>query len=274
MKVYFFNNSFLTYSTMKKHLFILFLISAFSSRAQNSVIRDHVTLDVSTYESENKTKASAMPEIKKGSKLMPYKRRFDYLLMNISEIHLPEKSDERDKIFNLYPDTSKLKSLYLEKYIQDKKLVSYFEEAVAPINNPEINRNKTYTTDELMEVASKFFYCDKVNEDTTVQSHVCIGINGLSETKWKKDYTQLAAFCYEAIFTDFDKDSSRIDESYSSEKKISCRKYRKNMTTMDKYLEDVKLDLFNRMKNNPALKEELLAYYELNKSTLAFKIIK
>jgi hypothetical protein len=128
--------------------------------------------------------------------------------------------------------------------------------------------------DELMEVASKFFYCDKVNPDTSVQSHVCIGINGLKEIKWEKDYTQLAAFCYEAIFTDLDKDNSKIDESYTSEKKLAREKYRKNITTLDKYLEDVKLDLFNRMKNSTTLKEELWAYYELNNNNLSFKIVK
>lgn len=58
---------------------------------------------------------------------------------------------------------------------------------------------------------------------------------------------------------------------------------------LDKYAEDKKLanyfeetakyiknslDLFNKMKNNTALKKELLDYYEANKNNLAFKIIK
>ncbi len=250
------------------------MISGISCLAQNSVIRNNVTIEVNTYEQENKTKASAMPILKAKSKLKKHERRFDYLLMNISEIHLPEKSEERNEIFNLYPDKSKIKKLYLEKYIQDKKLVAYFEETIAPINNPNLEINKIYAVDELMEVASKFFYCDKINPDSSVQSHVCIGINGLSETKWQKDYTLLAAFCFEAIFTDFDKDTSQISESYLSEKKKACQKYRSNITTLNQYLEDVKLNLFERMKNDGVLKKELLAYYELNKSNLAFKIIK
>ncbi|HYG50330.1 MAG TPA: hypothetical protein VD905_05475 [Flavobacteriales bacterium] len=204
---------------------------------------------------------------------MKYKGRFDYLLLNISEIHLPSKAEERNAIFNLYPKKSKIKKLYLEKYIQDKKLAAYFEEAIAPINNPKTAINKTYSADELMEVASKFFYCDRVNPDTSVQSHVCIGINGLKEAKWEKDYTLLAAFCYEAIFADLDKDTSQISEAYTNEKKISCQKYRKNITTLEKYLEDVKLDFFNRMKSNAVLKAKLLTYYELNKANLAFRIL-
>ncbi|MCD6018852.1 MAG: hypothetical protein K0S53_1973 [Bacteroidetes bacterium] len=259
---------------MIKYLTIVFLIAGISCRAQKSVIQKHVNIDVSTFESENKTKASAMPEIKATSKLKKYKRRFDYLLVNISEIHHPEKSEERNAIFNLYPDRQEIKKRYLEKYIQDKKLVAYFEETMAPINDPHLQINKSYAVDELMEVASKFFYADKVKPDTTVQSHVCIGINGMKETRWEKDYTLLAAFCYEAIFNNLDEDSSHISESYRSEKRLSCEQYRKNITTLDKYLEDVKWDLFDRMKNNAILKEELLKYYELNKHNLAFNIVK
>jgi hypothetical protein len=257
-----------------RYLLVIILISGISCQAQESIIRDHVTIKIYTSENENKTSASAMPEIKTDSELKKYQRRFDYLLMNISEIHLPEKTKERNEIFNLYPDTSKIELLYLKKYIQDKRLVKYFEETFAPIHTPNLNISKTFTMEELMEVASKFFYCDQVNSDTIIQSHVCIGINGVSETSWKKDYTLLAAFCFEAIFNDFEKETSQISELYGSEKKMSCNQFRGSITTLDKYLEDVKMDLFKRMKNNTILKEELLAYYELNKNNLSFKIIK
>ena len=256
-----------------KYLFLIILISVISCKAQKSIISENVTIEVNTYQDGNKTRASAMPELKTNSKLRKYQRRFDYLLMNVSEIHLPEKSKKRNQIFSFYPDTSKIKRLYLQKYIQDKKLSAYFKEAVAPVNTPNMKITKTYSVDELMEVASKFFYCDKVNSDTNVQSHVCIGINGLKEPKWEKDYTLLAAFCYEAIFSDFDKDTSQILESYSVAKKMSCQQYRKSITSLEKYLEDVKLDLFNRMKSNAVLKEELLKYYELNRTNLALILI-
>ena len=104
--------------------------------------------------------------------------------------------------------------------------------------------------------------------------HVCIGINGMKETQWEKDYTLVAAFCFEAIFNDLDNEDSQIRGAYVSEKNESSVQFRKNITTLDKYLEDVKLDLFTRMKNNAILKEELLTYYELNKNNLAFIITK
>jgi hypothetical protein len=224
------------------------------------------------YESEGKMKASPMPRLKAESELIKYQRRFEYLIINIPEINSREKFNERKKIFDLYPDTLEMRRVYLEKIVNDIKFGNYFEEAVAHIKEPNSKVNKKYTTDELMEVASKFFYCDQINPDTTVQSHVCVGINGLKETKWEKDYTLLSAFCFEAIFNNFDKDTSQVSETYILEKKKSCEKFRGNITTLDKYLENVKTELFIRMKNNTTLKKELLAYYESHKSDLAFAI--
>ena len=252
---------------------LLFLLAGLISHAQTSAFSDHVFIKISLYEEGNKTKASPMPQIKAESVLQKYKMRFDYLILNTPEIHQPGKFKERGKIFNL-TDTSKMKMLYMKKLMNDKKFTRNFEEAISPITQPDFKISKTYTENELMEVASKFFYCDKVNPDTTVQSHVCISFNGVKETQWTKDYTQLAAFCFEAIFSDLDKDTSLISDTYLAEKKKSCEQYRKNITTLDKYLEDVKMELFRRMKNDATLKNSLLAYYEANKHNLVFKIIK
>jgi len=258
---------------MIKYLTLLLLISLASCNTQKSIIEEHVTLDIYTYESENVLKAGAMPVLKPESELNKYQFRFDYLLMNVSEVHQINKTEERNAIFGLYPDTVKLQKVYMKKFIQDKKLVACFEESYAPIKDPDMKRTKTYTTDELMDVASKFFYCDLVLPDTNVQSHVCVGLNGIKEASWEKDYTLLAAFCFEAIFADFHKDQSPVDESYSAEKSKAVQKYRANISNLDQYLEDVKLELFERMKNDEVLKKALLEYYEENKSNLAFRII-
>jgi hypothetical protein len=259
---------------MIKYLTILILISGISCQAQKSLIRDNVNIEVSTYKEGNETKASAMPELKPNSELMKYNKRFEYLLINVSEIHSPKKAKERNDIWKLYPDTIELKRLYLNKYIEDKKLTGYFEETAKYIKNPVMTRKTSYTQDELMEVASKFFYCDKVLPDTVVQAHVCVSLNGVKEAKWKNDYTLLQAFCYEAIFNQFDNDTSQIWNTFVSEKKKSADKFKMNITSLDQFLQDVKLELFKRMKNSETLKNELLAYYVMNKNNLAFKIIK
>ena len=257
---------------MNKAFPFLLLISLLSCKKEGAIIRDNVSIELSTYQDKGKTKASAMPVLDPKSQLQACERRFDYLLLNIPEIHQPGKAAERDAINTLYPDTLTIKQRYLDIYAQDKMLVSYFEETAAPLRQPGMQRNRIYSPDELMEVASRYFYCDQVNPDTSVQMHVCIGINGMKESHWKKDYTLLAAFCYEAIFNDLDKDNSSIESAYVAEKHAACQKYRPNIVSLDKYLEDVKQDLFSRMQNNAVLKEQLLAYYEVNKGNLAFEI--
>jgi hypothetical protein len=259
---------------MIRHLFFLFLISSLSLQAQQSIISEHVTIVISTYVQDNETRASAMPELKGDSKLMPHKRRFEYLLINVSAIHSPDKAKERMDIWKLYPDTVKLKRLYLNKFAEDKKLNNYFGETLKYIRDPAVKRKTGFTQDELMEVASKFFYCDQVMPDSSIQAHVCIGLNGIKEAAWTKDYTLLQAFCYEAIFNDLDRDTSLVWDSFGALKKESVQKYRGKPGSLEQYLNNVKLEVFERMKNNPLLKDELLAYYEMNKNNLAFEIIK
>jgi hypothetical protein len=256
-----------------KYLYFLILIVFVSCRSNKSIITKNVDIEVYTYENEGKIQASAMPKLRSESKWNEYNRRFEYLLINVSEIHFLQKAERRKEIWDLYPDTTKLKRLYLNEYIQDEKLSNYFELTKTAIWNENFEATITFTIDELLDVASKFFYCDKVFPDSTIQSHVCIGLNGISEANWSKDYKLLEAFCYEAIFNDLDKDISEIDESYSFEKNEACQKYKSMIVTLDLYLEDVRNELFASMKNNPVLRTELLEYYEHNKSNLAFKIM-
>jgi hypothetical protein len=256
-----------------KNIFLLLILSLIvSCEDEGSIFQQNVSIQLSTYTDGNATKAAALPVLNEKSEFIAYKRRFEYLLMNIPEIHLFEKMNERNQINELYPDTMEIKRRYMERYCNDQKLIGYFDEMTAPILNADLVKDKTYSVAELMDVASVFFYCDQVNPDTTIQMHVCIGINGIKETKWEKDYTLLAAFCYEAIFDDLGKDNSSVREAYVSEKMKSCEKFKPTISSLEKYLEDVRLDLFDSMKKNAVLKEKLLAYYELNAANLPFVI--
>jgi len=255
----------------KTLLSILLIFGSFLSSDEFS-IEDHIIIKIYPYEFKNEMRAAAMPELKADSELMKYKRRFEYLLINIPEIHLFEKMQERAEIGKLYPDTMEIKRLYLEKYAQDKRLVRYFEETVASITNLNFEIKKSYSIVELMEVASKFFYCDKVLPDSSIQSRVCVGLNGVKEANWEKDYTLLEAFCYEAIFNEFDSEDAKIWDIFISKKQESSQHFKMNITTLNQYLEDVKLAVFESMENDEVLKQELLDYYKLNRGNLAFRI--
>jgi hypothetical protein len=232
-----------------------------------------VSLTIYTYSEGETTKATAMPFIVPSSQLSGYTRRFEYLIINVPAIHSIDQFKKRTELFNLYPDTIELKRLYFKEFIKDKNLGRYMNETLLPIEGILTNLRKEYSVDELMEVASKFFYCDKVFPDTSIQAHVCIGLNGIKEAEWKNDYTLLEAFCYEAIFADLDKDTSLVWDSFGFQKNESCLRFRENITSLNAYLQDVKLDLLERMKSDMILKKVLLDYYTVNKSNLAFTLI-
>ena len=259
--------------SMHKILFILLLISFVSCTKNNWLIKRHVEIDVFVFENEGKLQASAMPKIREESEFINFNRRFEYLLINFSEIHLPEKASRRNEIWNLFPDTTKLKRFYLNEFAKDEILASYFEKTSMAITDKNFEVITGYSTDELMTVASKFFYCNKVFPDTTIQSYICVGLNGIIEANFTKDYSLLAAFCFEGIFNDLDKDNSQIDEAYTYQKNEACKKYKSTITSLELYLNEVRTELFQSMKNDSVLKYKLLEYYEQNKSNLAFKII-
>jgi hypothetical protein len=269
---------------MRKRIVWFLLFSTFELTAQNNsilnpscnsskkLINQQVEIEVSIYEDNSVIKASAMPKMKENNSLAPYEKRFEYLLINVPKIHQPEKFKERNAIWSLYPDTIQLKRKYLKKFSHDKALTSYFQKTMKPIVDSNAKINISYTIDELMDIASKFFYCDKVLPDSSVQAHICIGLNGIKEANWKKDYTLLEAFCYEAIFDDLDEEKSIIWKTFEQIIFESEQKHKTKFTSSEVYLENLKLEVFNRMKYSEILKLELIAYYQFNKGNLSFKI--
>lgn len=240
---------------------------------QHSIIEEHLTIKIYPNNSGGEIPASAMPEFKKESILNNYKRRFEFLIFNIPKFHSTGAFQERIELFSLYPDTLSMKELIMEKYSNDSTFNAYFEDAYHALIPSKLKKRTLYTVEELMDVSSRFFYCDQVNLDTSIQSRVCVGLNGLTEVKWDKDYTLLAAFCYEAIFDDFDKNQSKISEEWDKEKSFASAQFRTSITTLEDYLENVKTELILRMKNNEILRETILKYYLKNKKNLAFRIL-
>lgn len=108
--------------------------------------------------------------------------------------------------------------------------------------------------------------------DTSIQAHICVGLNGIKEAEWENDYTLLEAFCYEGIFTAFDNKDSKLWDEFVSLKRKAAEKYKGGIVSLDGYLEKVKLELFKTMESSPILKQELMNYYKTNKSNLAFEI--
>lgn len=258
---------------MLKSVSLAFLFFSFSflSGAQSVNISDYIAINLSAYQLNGETHYAPMPGIKSNAQLSNYSWRFEFLLMNIPDIHRAESVSKRQQLFDLN-DSSTMKQSYLNELQNDPYFMKAFTETVKPFVQPNYKPDLTFTKEEMMKVAAVFFYCDSVNPDTTVQTHVCIGINGFNEVNWEKDYAVLAAFCCEAVLFDVFQYNSPVNEALSAEKQLSYKVWREKITTSEDYLKTIRKDVYKRMENNAVLKKTLLNYYKRNKSNLAFRI--
>lgn len=60
--------------------------------------------------------------------------------------------------------------------------------------------------DGVMEVAVRFFYPDEVRPNGTIQTHVCVSLNGMHDLQQPRDLA-LEAFLYQAIFREANRQS-------------------------------------------------------------------
>lgn len=195
-----------------------------------------------------------------------YSRRFEYVVMNKTGAIF------RDSTFqNLFPDTIQMSKIYCEKLGNDKATLTYLNAFINPCK--EGKKHLKYTQLELMEVASRFFLCDRINPDTTIFWHVCIGINGQNEAGWLKDFTLLEAFCFEAIFDGL--------QSNNREKSVFMNNFINYVGQAETTYKDLPFELmlersknavFKKMENDPDLQTLLLDYYNQTKHKLPFDI--
>ena len=230
-------------------------------------------IDIQTFEQNGVQKAAAMASHSPKSAYSAYKRRFDYIILNAPKIHAPDQAEARKKLFGLYPDTLELKAEYLRLLIMDSTLSTNVLtmmraiDAKGVVGQPKAQFSKA----QFFEVASRFFLIDSISPKGKIQTHICIGINGQQELENTAQFHLLAAFCYEAIFTDFDKEVSVIDEVFEIHhqelSKIILKDKKRNRISFYQQV------LFQKMASDAVFQEALLKYYELNRDNLAFEIL-
>lgn len=253
-------------------LFLLFCLPAMQSVSQERDYCRYFSFDVSEITLEGKQYKSSNPVVLRTQKdafgrfLREHSARFEYLLF--------KQVSESAKIAEYYPDTSRIRIAYCEQIIQSKSIQGYFH-ALTPkklgVHQPATD---TFSLDELMLTASKFFYCDAVDpKDTTVQSHICIGINGQNEFKSERDLTLLEAFSYEAIFHYLMKRKEPVFYSeFDASRRKAAREKLAAFRDFESYLKEVRMACYTEMQHNGDLKKKLLAYYEKNRENLSFVI--
>jgi hypothetical protein len=196
-----------------------------------------------------------------------HNRRFEYILQN--------RTDFKNESFqNLFPDTLKMTGIYRATLEDNLKTKSYFMKLALPLIQ-KVKTKEKYSKSEVMDIASKFFYCDAVRPDTTIGLHICIGING-QEMKSKKDYTLLEAICFEAIFEKMFA-SQGASTKYMDNFSESVEKYSKinkelAKSGLEPYLLKVRQDVYSDMKNDESLRETLFSFFDRNKDNIPFII--
>jgi hypothetical protein len=258
---------------MKFTIFFLCLMGSLSVFAQRADFSELVTVNVREVKRGNDTRVDVSTTVKEGTAMYDNKRRFDYLISNVPHKDDSNIFEELKRIKGFYPDTAKVISATLDYLNEDEQFIHYFNQTLAPFFGEEVIELRSYSTEDLMEVASKFFYCDRVMEDTSVAAHICIGLNGVEEAAWQTDYTLLEAFCYEAIFTTMREDSdSQIEDIFVGYLGKLGKEHKQSFVSKDDFLGKVRMEMFERMKANETIQKELLAYYERTKDHLAFQI--
>lgn len=256
-----------------KHIATLFFLLIYCHAfAQELNYCNYFFLDVSERDYGAKKVKAYNPSVKDDISdkfsifLHEHKNRFEYILF--------KNAQGLQEAANFFPDTNKINDIFCRKIMNAPKMQKYFK-ALCPNNLVVWDiRSDTFTLDEIMLVASHFFYCDAINKkDTAIQSHVCIGINGQHEMQSQKDFTLLEAFTFEAIFSHINKKKEPLFyKEFQEYKNRIAKEKRKDFVDFDSYLIEIKNACYHKMKMNKDLKKKLLKYYAKNKVNLNFAI--
>ncbi|HZV71058.1 MAG TPA: hypothetical protein VFG10_16000 [Saprospiraceae bacterium] len=257
---------------MKNILIIVICFHLGILRAQELNYCKYFYLDVSETESKGKTIQLYSPEInldgddKFSSFLKKHDNRFNYLLLN--------KIADLDRIAAIFPDTMKLNDEFCRSLSDNKNIVNYFKNLTPRSLTTWEQKEVLFSIDEMMMVASRYFYVDKVNEkDTTLISHICVGIHGQNEIGSSSDLTLLEAFTFEGIFYYLLKDSPPLFErNFDDYLKHSLEMNKRKFTTFEILLNAVRNECYTEMYQNDDLKRKLVKYYKRNKNNLNFEL--
>jgi hypothetical protein len=168
---------------------LLFLLFAQHNFAQKIDLCQYFGIRVSNrvFEGENHLGQSFNVknelEGKLGKFITQYNERFNYIVIKCFK--------GSDTFSKLFPDSNKINTVFCQQLHNNEKFIQYFEQ-LTPLKflNKEVEPQQ-FTEAELMYVASRFFYCNRVTKDTGIGSKICVGINGVKEMKTERDLSSL-----------------------------------------------------------------------------------
>jgi hypothetical protein len=196
---------------------------------------------------------------KAGAFINHHRSRFDYLANKVlmEDINLISPVD--------------YKAEYC-KYLMKDEFYYHFL-LLTPVKRDEKKMTITFTRDEMMKVASRFFYVEPHNEkDTTLAAHICVGNNGLRKLRSIKDLTVLEAFCFESLFHYLNSKKYPFTKRFLSNIQKYAAAEKAAFTDYKSYLLKVRQCCYDAMERDAVLQTALLAYYQHNKNSISFLI--
>lgn len=191
--------------------------------------------------------------------IQQHTQRFDYVGWKILRSNAPKKRD---------PASSEQ---YFCSLVTDEKIHGWLLQ-LKPRQNKSPVPALHFSKAEMMETASRFFWCDEINpEDTSFTTKVCVGSNGNIALTTGRDRTVLEAFCFEAIFRSMDKDKKMMQEFYDSVRSAN-KSGKAQFTSFENHLQFVRQEAFIAMQRSKALEEVLLKYYREHRDGVSFII--
>ena len=179
-------------------LVLLFLLLPFSVRAQSACrAEDHyekwIAFERKTYGTRSyiargindSTGGYCYADLVRGRQWF-----FEYLFVHAKSSSLIDKLEA-------IKDSTKIRSTAIQLFQKDSLFTNTLNEWIAR-TVAGTKPKDTLDSEDVLDVAVKFFIIDKVSSEGAYGSHVCVGINGIGETMKKRNLL-LEAFCYGVI---------------------------------------------------------------------------
>lgn len=241
-----------------------------SSLFAQADIADHIRLDIRYYMEDGESYLGVSPELKiiSGDPLSQgmtrYPRRFRYLLLN--------KTRFQNIYEKYYPDTLKINKLFTDSLMMDQQFVNWYGQLSSPFTGATVSTLR-FSRKQLMQVASKFFYCQAVRADSSIASTICIGRNGLDGLPRTPDLTLLEAFCFEAIFERYYSNpgvKSQFIENFLGHINEAVKRKKPSLLDRQQYLLEIREYCFKQMEKDSDLEKVLLDYYKEHARSFSF----
>jgi hypothetical protein len=192
----------------------------------------------------------------------------DYILTNYT-------SFDRKKIAVFKRDSTQLIQAFREELKQDTGFnrnmlqLSYWYLKSKNINVADYQSPRTeLTTDQLINIATRFFFATKIQPDNNVGWKVCIGQNAYADDKRNSTYPLIEAFCFMVI----------MDNIENAQYYQQFKEYGTKISQQTKYLPEserliaARESMYKEMAGNSTLKNALLNAYRNKADMLSFRL--